>query len=411
MLECYDFIIYIFLAPILEKVFFADQSGYIATLKTLAIFSIGYLLRPLGGIIFSHLGDRHGRKVTFLLTVLFMAVPSFAIGLLPTANAIGNFAPFMLLIFRMMQGLAFGGEIPAAITFVFEHSLPNKRGLSLGILFVGTNLGLLLGSFTTSTLSTLLSPDQLITYGWRIPFLLGGMFGILSIFLRRQLQETAAFASLAQKDIARIPFIVLLQRSRKEIFAGMFLVALGAIAIFLYLYWPQYLHQYLHYDFTTLMYINTICLFLMNIAIIAGGLLADKIGYRRAHLINSAALALLTYPLFFLFQLQSFTWVIVSYLIFSILFGMFPAGYLGVLTQLFPTHIRYSGYNLAYAIVGGLSPIVSTISIHVFQSVMAPAVYIMMIAACSFVACYLMKPQKHASWIEQNETHEQYAHT
>src|SRR5690606_11029778 len=112
-LEYYDFIIFIFLAPIMEKVFFANSSDYVATLKTLAIFSIGYLFRPLGGVIFSHFGDRYGRKMVFLLTVVGMALPSLAIGLLPTTAQIGVAAPLLLLIFRMMQGIALGGELPA----------------------------------------------------------------------------------------------------------------------------------------------------------------------------------------------------------------------------------------------------------------------------------------------------------
>src|SRR6185295_9658587 len=140
ILEFYDFIVYIFLTTILEKVFFQASSQFIATLKTLAIFSIGYLLRPLGGIVFSHFGDRYGRKVTFMLTIVLMGLPSFAISVLPTTAQIGIAAPILLLVFRMMQGLALGGEIPGAITFVSEHVKENQRGLATAILFFGINM-------------------------------------------------------------------------------------------------------------------------------------------------------------------------------------------------------------------------------------------------------------------------------
>src|SRR3990167_10463906 len=201
VLEYYDFIIYIFLAPFIEKIFFAESTSYVATLKTLAIFSVGYLIRPLGGILFSHFGDRHGRKVVFLLTVVLMAVPSFAIGLLPTTAYIGIAAPILLLIFRMMQGLALGGEIPAAITFVSEHVDIRQRGTALAILFFGINLGLLLGSLVTTIITTLLPESAMLAFGWRIPFIIGGFFGVATLFLRRYLHETTAFIALRQQDV------------------------------------------------------------------------------------------------------------------------------------------------------------------------------------------------------------------
>jgi MFS family permease len=391
-LEFYDFIIYIFLAPMIEKVFFADSSTYVATLKTLAIFSIGYLIRPLGGIVFSHFGDRYGRKVVFLLTVIFMAVPSFAIGLLPTTTQIGTLAPVLLLLFRIMQGLALGGEIPAAITFVSEHVPSNRRGLALAILFFGINIGLLLGSLATTILTTLLTTEEILSYGWRIPFLIGGLFGMASIFLRRQLRETAAFTALRPQELQRIPSLTLFRHSYKNVIQGMFLVALGSVSVFLYLYWPQYLHQYMHYDLAELMRINTISTIFLNISIILGGLLGDRIGYRNLFLVGTLAVIILTYPLFSLFGSGNMHLVILSYLLFSLLFGFIPSSYSAILTDLFPTTTRYSGvavsYNLAYACFGGLSPLLCTLAIGVFDSVLAPAIYVIVVASFSCLACY-----------------------
>lgn len=393
VLEFYDFIIYIFLAPILEKVFFANNTNFVATLKTLAIFSIGYLLRPLGGIVFSHFGDRYGRKVVFLLTVILMALPSFAIGLLPTTAQIGIAAPILLLIFRMMQGLALGGEIPAAITFVSEHVNLNQRGFSLAVLFFGINTGLLLGSLVTTLLTSLMPADQVIAYGWRIPFLIGGVFGIISIYLRRYLHETQAFKALRQQDLHRIPVLTLMRHSYKQVILGMMLVATGSVTVFFYLYWPQYLSQNMHYDFAQMMRLNTVSTLVLNIFIIVGGLFVDRVGARVAYFVPTSLLVILSYPLFTLFDMQSLYLVILSYMIFSIIFGVIPSAYSSILSSLFPTSTRYSGialsYNLAYAFLGGLSPIICTIAIQVFDSVLAPAFYIMAIAAISWVACYL----------------------
>lgn len=398
VLEFYDFIIYIFLAPIIESVFFANSTPYVATLKTLAIFSIGYLLRPIGGILFSHFGDRYGRKVVFLLTVIFMALPAFIIGILPTPAQIGVAAPILLLLCRIMQGLALGGEIPAAITFVAEHVPLNRRGIALSSLFFGINLGLLLGSLITTVISSYLSPTDIHDYGWRIPFLIGGVFGLIAIFLRRHLHETAAFTALREKDLQRIPFVTLMQHSYKNVLLGMAVVIIGSVSVFLYLYLPQYLHQQLHFNFSEVMRINTFATLLLNVSIIFGGLLIDKYSYRNVYLTVTAIIALVTFPLFYLFTLHSIPYVIFSYFVFSALFGLIPGSYSTMLSTLFPTSVRYSGiamsYNLAYAIFGGLSPVICTIIINQFDSVLAPAFYVISIASISWLACYFMQRSK-----------------
>lgn len=393
VLEFYDFIIYIFLAPFIEKVFFATSSEYIATLKTLAIFSVGYLIRPLGGVVFSHFGDRYGRKVVFMLTVMFMALPSFAIGMLPTTAQIGLAAPILLLLFRVMQGLALGGEIPASITFVSEHVSERRRGLALAILFFGINLGLLLGSLITTVMTALVSQEAILAYAWRIPFIIGGFFGIIAIYLRRYLRETAAFSALRQAEVQTVPVVTLMRHSSLQVLQGLLLVSLGSVTVFFYLYWPQYLHQYMNYDLAQMMRVNTIGTVLLNIMIIFGGLAADRYGHRNVYMACSGFLVLFTYPLFLLFNQQSTALVVLSYMMFSVIFGFIPSAYSSILSSLFPTSVRYSGiamsYNFAYAIFGGLSPVICTIAIQYIHSVLAPAFYIMAIALCALTACWL----------------------
>lgn len=394
-LEFYDFIIYIFLAPMIEKVFFADSSAYLATIKTLTIFAIGYLFRPLGGIIFSHFGDRYGRKVVFLLTVIFMAVPSFAMGLLPTPAQIGLASPIMLLLLRMIQGLALGGEIPAAITFVSEHIPKNRHGFALSILFFGINVGLMLGSFVTTLMISSLSATEMLKFGWRIPFILGGILGITSVFMRRHLHETEAFSALSKQDLQRIPLFTLLKDSPTKIIRGMCLVAVGSTSVFLYLYWPQYLNTYMGFDFNTIMRINTACTFILNIFILIGGLVADRMGTRHLYLLCTGFLILFTYPLFYIFSLHSLTLAALSYIIFSLAFGFIPGTYTSIISGLFPTSMRYSGiamsYNLAFAIFGGLSPLICTFAIHYFNTALAPAFYVTSVASLSWLACYSLQ--------------------
>lgn len=401
VLEFYDFIIYIFLAPYIEKVFFADSTAYLATLKTLAIFSIGYLLRPLGGIVFSHFGDRYGRKVVFLLTVVLMAIPSFVIGLLPTTAQIGAAAPILLLICRMMQGIALGGEIPAAITFVSEHVSDKRHGFALSTLFFGINLGLLLGSLITSIVAAMLSSTEMLAYGWRIPFILGGFFGVISIYLRRYLRETAAFAALRQQDLQQIPLFTVIKESSGNMVRGIMLVALGSTSVFFYLYLPQYLSQYFKYNFTILMQINTAGTLILNFTILLGGLLVDYFGFRKVYLTSALLLAFLTYPLYVLFSLHNLYWVIASLAIFSIIFGLIPSSYSAMLCRLFPTPIRYTGiamsYNFAYAIFGGLSPVICTVAINYFETPLAPAFYFIAVSLLASGVCWLGGRKKDMS--------------
>lgn len=405
-LEYFDFIIYILLAPLIEKIFFANNEAYIATLKTLAIFSLGYLLRPLGGIIFSSLGDKYGRKRIFLLTITLMAIPSFAISLLPTPEQIGSLSPILLLLFRMMQGLALGGEIPAAITFVAEHTQPSKRSFSLSTLFLGINIGLLLGSLLLALLTSLLSPNEMLNVGWRIPFFMGGILGLIALFLRRHLHETKAFATLTKQDIVRLPVLTVLKNAWRQVLLGMALVSAGAVSVFIYLYWPHYLSDYMHYDYAQLIKMTTISTLICSIVMLIGGYLADRIGPQRFYLALTATLALFTYPLFLLFSSNNMVLVLVSYALFSVLFGMLPGAYCAILSTLFPTPIRYSGialsFNLAYAILGGLSPLICTYLIHRFDSILAPAYYITLMAVISCVACYKTSDRSHA-FTQNNE--------
>lgn len=398
VLEFYDFIIYIFLAPFIEQVFFAGNSSFVATLKTLAIFSIGYLLRPIGGLVFSHFGDRYGRKVVFLLTVIMMALPSLFIGLLPTPEQIGALSPICLLLLRMMQGLALGGEIPASITFVSEQIPRERHGIALAILFFGINSGLLLGSLVTTIMTSCFTHAEMLAFGWRIPFICGGIFGVVSLYLRRYLHETSAFAALKKEQLQRIPAMTLLQNFSKSVLLGCMLVATGSVTVFFYLYWPQYLAQNMHFEISQLMKINTFSTVILNIFIIIGGFTVDRIGARRMYLLITSSLAVFAYPLFTLFTLQSIAWVIFTYLSFSVIFGAIPSAYSSLLARLFPTQIRYSGialsYNLAYAILGGLSPIVCTLAIHYTGSVLAPAFYILIVALISFTACYFCKEKE-----------------
>ncbi|WP_367606627.1 MFS transporter [Legionella sp. W05-934-2] len=405
VLEFFDFIIYMFLVPYIEKLFFTTGSSFVTTLKTLAVFSAGYLIRPLGGMIFSHFGDRYGRKVVFLLTVLFMAVPSFAIGILPTTAQIGMFAPMLLLILRLMQGLAIGGEIPAAMTFISEHVAKQRLGFAMAVLFFGINIGLLMGSLAAFLLTTYFTEQEILAYAWRIPFILGGFFGIGAIVLRRHLQETAAFKSLTQEEKPAIPLLDLVRGYYPQVLQGVCLVALASVCLFMYLYWPTYLHKYLNYDFSKVTHLNTLGILMLCFAIVLGGLISDRFGHIKVYFTCVIGMLVVAYPIYLLFGTGKMPLVYTSYFLFTLLFGIFPSCYGAILPQMFPTAIRYSGvalsYNLSFALFSGFSPVVCTLLIEWTNNVFAPAWYMMLVACITGLACYYgYARQKKASFCQ-----------
>ncbi|HYY31629.1 MAG TPA: MFS transporter, partial [Chthoniobacterales bacterium] len=199
-LEFYDFIIFVFFANVIGQLFFAASlPDWVRQAQTFGIFAVGYLVRPIGGIVMAHFGDIRGRKRMFMLSVLLMAIPTLLIGLLPTYRSIGVVAPLLLLAMRVMQGAAIGGEAPGAWVFVAEHARRGRAGIALGLLTSGLSFGILLGSLTATSLSRIFSNAQIAAGAWRIPFLIAGVFGFIATWLRRWLKETPVFEEMQRR--------------------------------------------------------------------------------------------------------------------------------------------------------------------------------------------------------------------
>ncbi|MDB0153343.1 MFS transporter, partial [Acinetobacter baumannii] len=194
-----------FYAKIISDLFFPSTlSPFWAMLNTYGIFAAGYFFRPLGGVVMAHFGDLVGRKKLFSLSILLMALPTLFIGILPTFENIGYLAPLLLLLMRVVQGIAIGGEIPAAWTFVSEHVPERKIGLANGLLTAGLSLGILLGALMSLWISLNFSEGQIHDWAWRIPFIVGGIFGLVALYLRTYLKETPVFKAMqARKEISK----------------------------------------------------------------------------------------------------------------------------------------------------------------------------------------------------------------
>jgi MFS family permease len=383
-LEFYDFIIFVFFANAIGQLFFPPETPeWLRTLQTFGIFAAGYVVRPLGGIVMAHFGDLLGRKRMFTLSILLMSVPTLAIGLLPTYASIGLAAPMLLLLMRVLQGAAVGGEVPGAWVFVAEHVPARHTGYACGVLTAGLTFGILLGSLMATGLNTAYQPAEVLAGAWRWPFLLGGLFGLASMYLRRWLHETPVFAEMAQRKAlaADMPLKTVLRSHRTAVAVAMLLTwMLSAGIVVVILMTPALLQKIYHIDARTSLVANTLATVGLALGCVFYGMLADRVGPKPVLLVGALLLAICTWVFYTTLRTQPE--------LLLPLYGLtgFFVGVVGavpcVLVQAFPPQVRFSGlsfsYNLSYAIFGGLTPVVVTLMLK--NDPLAPAYYV--IAVC-----------------------------
>jgi MFS family permease len=363
LLEFYDFIIFVFFANIMGELFFPPEiPDWLRQFQTFGIFAAGYLARPLGGVVMAHAGDLRGRKKMFTLSIFLMALPTLGIGLLPTYAKLGIGAPVLLLVLRIFQGVAVGGEVPGAWVFVSEHVNPSQVGLACGILNGGLTAGILLGSLVAISLSLVMTHHQVAAYGWRIPFVLGGAFGLLAMYVRRLLAETPVFLELkARRALAsEIPLkAVVRDYPGAVLLSGLLTWLLSAAIGVVILLTPTLLQKVYGVPAVVALRANS----LASLALIAGcvlaGRLVDRRGPGKVLIFGCPLLGVAAYLLYTAGTLNP--WLTVSlYALAGLAVGII-AVVPYVMIAMFPPAIRFSGisfsYNLAYAIFGGLTPL------------------------------------------------------
>ncbi|AGA64286.1 L-Proline / Glycine betaine transporter ProP [Liberibacter crescens BT-1] len=371
-----------------------DIPEWLRLTQTFAIFATGYLARPFGGILLAHFGDLIGRKRVFFFSIFLMAITTLGISLIPTYTSIGVTAPILLLLFRVAQGIAIGGEIPGAWTYISEHTSSRYVGRSCGFVLAGLLSGIVLGSLITTMIEYFISNEHILGFAWRIPFIIGGMFGFFTVWLRRWLQETPVF--LEMKKIGalnhKLPLKKVLRDHRESVVIAIILSwVLSAGIIVLSLMAPTLLQTIYHYDRLTALSSNLLATTFLVIGVCCSGFLIDRV--------NSGIFLLLAGIVFAITSFTFYSWIGVSktflysfYTITQFSFGMIGAiPY--VMVRLFPSVIRFSGisfsYNIAYAISGSITPIaVSTLAKFV---PMAPAYYMLFIAVVTIIVGTYLK--------------------
>jgi len=363
LFEHYDITLYGFFAILLAPVFFPPSSIYTAQIASFGAFAAGFLMRPLGGVIFGYIGDHFGRKKALLLSISLAVLPTLFIGLLPTYNSIGLAAPILLVIFRLVQGVSVGGEYSGALIYVFEHAQQKQPGLKAGILIGCGFAGAVLGTATGTLCTSAFMPS----WAWRIPFILGGVMGMVIYWLRRNIQETPEFKAISElsRPISH-PLKRVFSLNRKEflcsvIFGGANLVPLYLATVYMNAWFIE-----LGLTRTEILLDNTIVLFCSGLLMPLTGFLADRFTALKMMQTSLLVLSVFSVPIYFYAASHS-SWQV--YIMLQVFLVITNACIIAPLTTflptLFPSSHRYTGisvsYTLGQATLGGLTPLLATL--------------------------------------------------
>jgi MHS family proline/betaine transporter-like MFS transporter len=399
-LEWYDFALYGHFVPIITQLFFPASDPIVALMAAFGIFAAGFLMRPLGAILFGAIGDRYGRRQALSLAILLMAIPTACIGLIPSYASIGLWAPFFLTVIRLLQGLSLGGEFSGSIAFMVEHSPLHQRGLIGSTAMISMNLGILAGTLVASLCSLSLSQEDFIAWGWRVPFYLGLFVGLIGLYIRRQLHESAEYQQL-QKEMHSHPVSPLREvfsTYRSSLLAGIMIYMTVTVPFYtLTIFLKTYMVDFLHYDFQTALYFSTAALAVSTVVLPVSGYWSDRIGRRLSLCYAACATVVLTGPSFFLLNQGGWWAPLVGHVVLGALSGWYMGPVPAMLAELFPARARYTGiglsYNISAALLGGTVPMVATQLIVQTGDLYAIAYYISFFGLMTLL--YLVRYASH----------------
>lgn len=399
-MEWFDFGLYAYLAVVISQLFFAgvDNSG-LQLVFTFATFAVAFLVRPIGGIFFGKIGDKYGRKIVLSTTIIIMAIATLMIGLLPTYEQIGIWAPILLLVARMIQGFSTGGEYSGAMVYIAESSPDKKRGMLGSGLEIGSLSGFIAASGLVTILTFALSDAQMMSWGWRIPFFIAAPIGLIGLYLRRHLDESPIFEEMEQaqeeSDEEPLTFKEILKHYKKDLILSVVIVAFFNITNYMVLsYMPSYLTEVIGIDNTTSLVILLITMVLMMPLALFFGRMSDKFGNKRVVQIGLVGLTFLAIPAFMLMGIGQVGFIFAGVFLLGFLLSFYEGTLPSLLPSLFFSDVRYRAlaltFNVSVSIFGGTTPLVSAYLVHVTGDPLAPAYYLAAVSIIGLIVFSLL---------------------
>lgn len=395
-LEWYDFVVYGFLTVIISRLFFPSDSEYASLLMAMATFGVGFFMRPVGGILIGMYADRKGRKAALQLIILLMTISIAMIAFAPTYAAIGAAAPLLIVLARLLQGMATGGEFASATSFLVESAPPGRRGFYGSLQMVGQSVAALAGAAAGMLITQGLTPEQIDSWGWRLPFMFGLLIGPVGLWIRRHLNETEAFIEASQSTEGPVGLMTLWRSYQRSIAVSFGLVVSGTIMYYVVLiYMPTYAKTQLNIPLGQAFMAQVAGLLCLTIATPFFGILSDRIGRRPVLMLASVLYFVMPFPLFSWLQADPglFRLAVMQVLLCSAVavgFGAISTA----LAEQFPVRMRSTGlalaYNFAVMLFGGFAQLIVTWLISATGTPLAPAYYVMFGAVVGLCSAYFL---------------------
>lgn len=393
-LEWYDYALYAQFAYIIGMKFF-PKTDFVEIL-TFAVFAAGFIVRPLGGVLLGQIGDRMGRRMALVLGIIIMAVPTAAIGLLPSYEQIGIAAPILLVVIRLLQGFSLGGEFSGCIAYIVEHSPHSQKGLAGSTSFISMCIGIMMGIAVAQGFKYFLSTESLLSWGWRIPFIAGLFIGLVGLYIRSHLSESPIYkAAKANGLLSRTPLReTIFEYWRETLMAMIVYVNVCAPFYTTTVFIKSYMLN-LGYTEHQENVINWVILISMTIALPISAYISDRIGRKPVIISSSIALILSIYPTFLTLHSMNYPMVILSQMIFAAIVGAYMGPVPTILVEMFPTRIRFTGvaisYNISVAIFGGTTPMIGAALYKYTGEQISFAFYLMAVCMTCLCGLYFYK--------------------